>query len=72
MSTASTTQDTSNPSFWQRSLNWIRALDEAVAYDPTQASIDQLTHEMAQLKGTLRRVEDQLNERNSKGLARKI
>ena len=48
-------------SFWRKSLGWIREFEEALEFNPTQASIDQLNRQVTELKGVVRNLETKLD-----------
>lgn len=62
MSTATTQGDVTDISFLRRSWNWLRALEDAMDFDPTQASIDSLKRQVTELKGTVDKLQSQLPE----------
>lgn len=64
MSTAATQTVVTNISFWRKSWNWLRAFEDAMDFDPTQASIDRLNHQVNELKNTVDELQLQLNARN--------
>jgi hypothetical protein len=61
MSTTTTQSDITNVPFWRKSLNWIRALEDAMDVDPTQASIDNLKRQVTELKGTVDKLQSRLS-----------
>ena len=61
MSTSTTQNDIANISFWRKSLNWIRAFEDAMDFDPTQASIDHLNRQVTELKGTVDKLQSRLS-----------
>lgn len=64
MSTTSITHNSASVSLWQKSMNWIRAFEEAMEFDPTQSALEKLNHQVAELKGTVQELEAQLDDRN--------
>ena len=66
MSTTATHTSDTNVSFWRKSLDWIRAFEEATDYDPAQASINLLNGQVIKLKDKVSNLEAQLGgkERN--------
>ncbi|MFT7633961.1 MAG: hypothetical protein ACI87E_005020 [Mariniblastus sp.] len=64
MPTATTQTDTANPALWRRLLNWIRALEEAMDIDPSQASIDHLKRQVMELKETVDKLQSQISSQD--------
>jgi hypothetical protein len=61
MSATTTQNDVTNISFLRRSWNWLRAFEDAMDFDPTQASVDRLNHQVNELKGTVDKLQSQLS-----------
>ena len=61
MSTTTTQSDVANISFWQKSLNWLRVFEDAMDFDPTQASIDRLNDQVIDLQNTVDALRLRLN-----------
>ncbi len=61
MSPTAANSDTTEMSFWRKSLGWIREFEEALEFNPTQASIDQLNRQVTELKGVVRNLETKLD-----------
>lgn len=61
MPTTTTQSDIINVPFWRKSLNWIRAFEDAMDVDPTQASIDNLKRQVTELKGTVDKLQSRLS-----------
>lgn len=64
MSNVTPRSDVTNISFWRKSRNWLRAYEDAMDFDPTQASIDRLNHQVNELKNTVDELQSQLSARN--------
>jgi len=64
MSTTTPQSDVANISFWRKSGNWLRAFEDAMDFDPTQASVDRLNHQVNELKGAVSKLQSQLSARN--------
>lgn len=60
MPTTGTHTSDTNVSFWRKSLDWIRAFEEAMDYDPAQASINCLNGQIIELKDKVSNLEAQL------------
>lgn len=61
MSLTAAHSDTTDMSFWRKSLDWIRALEDALEFNPTQASIDHLDRQVTELKGVVSSLEAKLD-----------
>jgi hypothetical protein len=61
MPTTTTQSDITNVPFWWKSLNWVRAFEDAMDVDPTQASIDNLKRQVTELKGTVDKLQSRLS-----------
>lgn len=64
MSNVTHQSDVTNISLWRKSRNWLRANEDAMDFDPTQASIDRLNHQVNELKNTVDELQLQLSARN--------
>lgn len=61
MSLTAANSDTTEMSFWRKSLGWIRALEDASEFNPTQTSIDHLNRQVAELKSLVGSLEAKLD-----------
>ena len=61
MSTDTVQNDVTKISFWRKSFNWIRAFEEAIDFDPRQASVDHLRRQVAELRCKVDKLERQLS-----------
>jgi|GEM_PF-1095159 len=59
--TTTTQSDITDIPFWRKSFNWIRAFEDTIDFDPTQASIDHLNHQVTDLKATVGNLESRLS-----------